>query len=116
MRPLNAESGFVVRYGRHEISNNLLFWLLQSVGWLAYGLMGLGYALAGESALQASFDVVMLVVTGYALTLVYRYLLRRWRRRRNPPLQLAGRVLALTSRQCLDFFVSLCFINKSDVL
>lgn len=96
VRPLNTESSFVVRYGRHEISNNLLFWLLQSVGWLAYGLMGLGYALAGESALQASFDVVVLVVTGYALTLVYRYLLRRWRRRRTPPLQLAGRVLALT--------------------
>ena len=96
MRSLNAEPSSVVRYGRHEISNNLLFWLLQSVGWLAYGLMGLGYALAGESALQASFDVVILVVTGYALTLVYRYLLRRWRRRRTPPLPLARRVLALT--------------------
>lgn len=96
MRPSSAEPGCVVRYGRYEISHNFLFWLLQSVGWFAYGLMSLGYALAGESNLQASFDVGMLVVTGYALTLIYRYLLRRWRRRRTPPLQLAARVLALT--------------------
>jgi two-component system, LytTR family, sensor kinase len=96
VRSPNAEPGLVVRYGGFEISHNVLFWPLQSVGWLAYGLMGLGYALARESSLQASFDVVMLVVTGYALTLVYRYLFRRWRRRRTPPLQLAARVIALT--------------------
>lgn len=96
MRSFSAEPRFVVRYGRYEISHNFLFWVLQSVGWLAYGLMALGYALAGETSLQASFDVVMLVVTGYALTLGYRYLFQHWRRRRTPPLGLAARVLALT--------------------
>jgi len=96
VRSPNAEPGFVVRYGKYEISHHFLFWPLQSVGWLAYGLMGLGYALARESPLQAGFDVVMLVVTGYSVTLMYRYLFRRWRRRRTPPLQLAARVIVLT--------------------
>ncbi|HEY6516752.1 MAG TPA: histidine kinase [Steroidobacteraceae bacterium] len=96
MRAPGAEPSFVVRYGRYEISHHLLFWPLQSVGWFAYGLMALGFALARETWLQASFDVVELIVTGYALTLVYRYLFRRWRRRATPPLQLAARIMALT--------------------
>jgi two-component system, LytTR family, sensor kinase len=90
-----AEPGFVVRYGSREISHNVLFWPLQSVGWLLYGLMTLGYALARESRPQAIFDVVALVVTGYVLTLLYRHLFRRWRRTHIPPLQLAALVIAL---------------------
>lgn len=96
MRPPGPEPGFIVRWGRFEISHNFLFWLLQSVGWIAYGLMGLGYALAGETLLQAIFDVSVLVVTGYALTIAYRYLLRAWRHRHTPPARLAAYVLALT--------------------
>ena len=96
VRSPGAEPGFIVRWGTLEISHNFLFWLLQSVGWVAYGLMSLGYALAAESALHACFDVTVLVVTGYALTIAYRYLFRRWRRRGTPPLPLAARVLALT--------------------
>lgn len=95
VRSPSAEPGFVVRYGRHEISHNFLFWLLQSVGWFAYGLMALGYALARETSLQARFEVIKLVVTGYALTLIYRYVFRSWRRRRTPPLRLAAQVVAL---------------------
>jgi len=49
----SAQPGFVLRWGEHEISHNLLYWLLQSVGWLLYGLMMLGYALAHESTAQA---------------------------------------------------------------
>jgi two-component system, LytTR family, sensor kinase len=90
------ERGFVVRFGGYGISHDLLFWPLQSVGWLLYGLMSLGYVLARESAPQAVFDVVVLVVTGYALTLVYRQLFRRWRHRYIEPLGLAARVLAVT--------------------
>jgi hypothetical protein len=44
-----AEPGFVVRYGGRGISHHILFWPLQSVGWLVYGLMMLGYALTRES-------------------------------------------------------------------
>lgn len=96
VRSSTAEPSFVVRYRGRDISHNFLFWPLQSVGWLAYGLMSLGYALARESSLQARFDVLVLVGTGYAITLVYRYLFRRWRRRHTPPVQLAVRVVALT--------------------
>jgi signal transduction histidine kinase len=94
-RSSTAEADLVFRYGAREISHNLLFWPLQLVGWLGWGLMVLGYARARESPLQATFDVVMLVVTGCALTLIYRYLFRRWRRRHTPPLWLAIQVVAL---------------------
>lgn len=90
------EPGFVVQYGGYEISHNLLFWPLQSVGWLLYGLMTLGYVLARESRPQAIFDVVELVVTGYVLTLSYRHLFQRWRRKHIAPLRLAALVITLT--------------------
>lgn len=96
-RSAAAEPAFVIRYGGREISHNLLFWPLQSIGWLLYGLMMFGYFLARESRLQAIFDVAQLVVTGYALTLTYRHLFRRWRRRHTPPLRLAALVVALTA-------------------
>lgn len=112
MRSPSAEPSFVVRYGRHEISHNFLFWLLQSVGWLAYGLVGLGNALAAESVAQASLDVVMLVVTGYALTLLYRHLFRHWRRRHTSPMQLAGCVLALTIAAIPFWYESQVLISK----
>lgn len=96
MRSPGAEPAFVVHLGKHGISHNFLFWLLQSLGWLAYGLIGLGYGLAAESSLQAAFDAVVYVLTGYVLTLAYRHLFRRWRGRRTRPVQLAARVLALT--------------------
>jgi two-component system, LytTR family, sensor kinase len=95
VRPSTAEACFV-RYGGREISHNALFWLLQSVGWAAYGLTTLGYVLGRESSLQAAFDVATLAVTGWTVTLIYRHLLRRWQRRRTPPLRLAARVVALT--------------------
>ncbi|MGH8201153.1 MAG: sensor histidine kinase [Steroidobacteraceae bacterium] len=112
MRSPSAEPGFVVRLGKHEISHDFLFWLLQSLGWLAYGLVGLGYALAGESSLQATFDVVVLVLTGYALTLAYRHLFQRWRRRLTPPTQLAARLLALTIVAIPSWYESQVLIDK----
>ncbi len=95
-RSPTAEPGFVVRYGGREISHNFLFWPLQSAGWVLYGFMMLGYALAHESLPQAIFDLVLLVGTGFALTLMYRYLFRRWRRLQTPPLRLAALVVALS--------------------
>jgi two-component system, LytTR family, sensor kinase len=95
-RSSTAEPGFVVRYWGRDISHNFLFWPLQSVGWLLYGLMMLGYELAHESQQQALFDIVELMITGYALTLIYRHLFRRWRRQHIPPLQLGALVVALS--------------------
>jgi two-component system, LytTR family, sensor kinase len=90
-----VESDFLVRWVGHEISHHLLFWPLQAVGWLVYGIMMLGYALAHESQTQAIFDVVLLLATGYALTLGYRVLFRRWRRQRMPPFRLTVLVVVL---------------------
>jgi len=68
---------------------------LQTGGWAAFGLMMFGYALARESPLQAIFDVLILVATGFALTTLYGRLYARWRRRAMPPIRLAVLVLLL---------------------
>jgi two-component system, LytTR family, sensor kinase len=59
--------------------------------------MMFGYALARESPLQAIFDVLILVATGFGLTTLYRLLYRRWRRQAVPPIRLATLVLLLAA-------------------
>jgi two-component system LytT family sensor kinase len=89
--------GWLVWPSGRQVSHRLLFWLLQAAGWLAFGLMMFGYALARESTLQAVFDVLILISTGFALTSLYRLLYRRWRRRGVPPLRLSAYVLLLAA-------------------
>jgi hypothetical protein len=78
------------------ISHNTLFWLLQTAGWTAFGLMMFGYGLAREPVRPAIFDTLQLAVTGLALTSVYRYAYRWWRRRHVPPLALAFWIVLFT--------------------
>jgi signal transduction histidine kinase len=79
------------------VSHRSLFWLLQTGGWIAFGLMMFGYALARESPPQAVFDVLILIGTGFALTILYRHLFSRWRRRSVPPIRLSIYVLLLAA-------------------
>src|ERR1700691_888223 len=79
-----------------KLSHDVLFWLLQTGGWAAFGLMMFGYALARESPLQAIFDVLFLIATGFGLTTLYRHLYHRWRLRGTPPIRLSAYVLALS--------------------
>jgi len=85
----------LVRFFGRAISHGALFWLLQFGGWSVFGLMMFGYALARERVGAAILDVAELVVTGVALTSLYRYAYRRWRRRRVPLLSLALRIVLL---------------------
>jgi signal transduction histidine kinase len=87
--------GWLVWPSGRQLSHRALFWTLQSGGWLAFGLMMFGYALARESPLQAVFDVLILLATGFGLTALFRLLYRRWRRRALAPLRLSAYVLLL---------------------
>jgi len=89
--------GWLVWPSGRQVSHRFLFWLLQAGGWIAFGLMMFGYALARESPLQAVFDVLILIGTGFALTIFYRYLYGRWRRRGVSPLRLSIYVLLLAA-------------------
>lgn len=55
-----------------RLSRTLGFWLLQAAGWAAFALMMLGYALVSERPQQAIFYVLLLVLTGFGLTTLYR--------------------------------------------
>jgi two-component system LytT family sensor kinase len=65
---------------RRPLSHNALFWLLQTGGWIAVGVVVFGFELAKETRTQAVFDVILFVITGFLLTSLYRYPYRRWRR------------------------------------
>jgi two-component system, LytTR family, sensor kinase len=88
--------GWLIWPSGRQLSHTVLFWLLQSAGWLAFGLMMLGYALAREGALPAVFDVLILIGTGFGLTTLYGLLYARWRRRGVAPLRLSLYVLVLS--------------------
>ncbi|HEV7986061.1 MAG TPA: histidine kinase [Steroidobacteraceae bacterium] len=89
--------GWLIWPSGRQLSHKLLFWLLQTGGWLAFGLMMFGYALARESALQAFFDVLILIATGFGLTALYRQLYGYWRRRGVAPIRLSLYVLLLSA-------------------
>jgi two-component system, LytTR family, sensor kinase len=96
VRVSEMKPGWFIWPSGRQLSHNGLFWLLQIAGWSAFGLMMFGYALARENMTQAVFDVLLLVITGVALTTAYRYLYRYLRRREFAPLWLAVLVLVLS--------------------
>jgi two-component system, LytTR family, sensor kinase len=87
--------GWLVWPSGRRLSRALGFWLLQGAGWSAFALMMFGYALASERPQQAIFDVLLLVLTGFGLTTLYRYFYRRWRHQDAAPIRLAVLVPAL---------------------
>ena len=108
--------GWLVWPSGRQLSHNVLFWLLQAGGWAAFGLMMFGYALARESPLQAIFDVLILIATGFGLTTLYRHLYHRWRLRGTPPIRLSAYVLALSVLGAPAWYepqVLLCWIAAS---
>lgn len=73
-----------LRSGAH-LSPGTLFWPLQALGWLVFGLMMLGYELIWQSLVPAVVDDLVLIFTGLALTTGFRFLYRNRRRHRASP-------------------------------
>ncbi len=73
-----------------------LFWALQCGGWLAYGVAMFGWGLDYFNPRDALVNKAFLIVTGFAVTLVFRALYRRARARSRSPFTSAW-VVFLTS-------------------
>jgi two-component sensor histidine kinase len=73
-----------------------LFWLLQTVGWIAFGVVMYIWGLAYWSAFDAFVNKALLVVLGVALTLVLRRIYRRAAARR-PSAAATGALLVACS-------------------
>jgi two-component system LytT family sensor kinase len=78
--------GALVLGSGRQVSHNTLFWSLQTVGWIVYGLMMLGYGLSQESPHDAVIGDAVMVATGIGLTCAIRLLYRWYRHRRVSPL------------------------------
>jgi two-component system, LytTR family, sensor kinase len=66
------------------VSHHALFWVLQTAGWAVLSVVTLGLMFRNEPPQVAVFDVVIFTATGFALTSLFRYPYRRWRRLQTP--------------------------------
>ncbi len=73
-----------------------LFWTLQAGGWLAFGILMFGWALAYWPIGTAFLNKVLLVVIGLLISLGFRAVYGRLRERACPPLQLGFVVLGMS--------------------
>jgi len=74
----------------------LLFWALQTGGWLVYGLAMFGWGLDYLNAREALVSKTLLVVIGFVLTLVFRSAYRRARKKAMAPLSSAALVILVS--------------------
>ncbi len=107
-RPGSLEFGS----GRH-LSHDTLFWSLQLGGWLVFGLMMLGYELAWQKPGDAAIGDIVLVVTGVALTCVFRLVYRWCRRMAVSPVVVIGAGIALAVAGSPVWFLSQRLINRT---
>jgi two-component system, LytTR family, sensor kinase len=72
--------GWLVLRSGAQLSHGTLFWMLQSTGWLLFGLMMLGYELIWQKLVPAIVDDALSVTVGFVLTTGFRALYRGCRR------------------------------------
>jgi signal transduction histidine kinase len=87
--------GMTVLLDRH-LSAAPLFWALQTGGWLAFGVLMFGWALAYWPIGAAFLNKTLLVVIGFWISLGFRAVYRRLRNRAWLPLQLGLVVLSMS--------------------
>ena len=73
-----------------------LFWILQCGGWLAFGVAMFAWGLDYFNPRDALVSKALLVVTGFAVTLILRSLYRRARARSRSPLASALLIFSLS--------------------
>ncbi len=89
--------GWLMLASGRRLSRDAVFWILQVSGWLSFGLMMLGYELAWQSAGSAVVGDAALVVSGVALSSLYRLLYRRLRRDGVSPIVMIAVSVVLTA-------------------
>ncbi len=73
-----------------------LFWILQCGGWLAFGVAMFAWGLDYFNTRDAFVNKALLVITGFAVTLILRSLYRRVRARSRTPLASALLIFSLS--------------------
>jgi two-component system, LytTR family, sensor kinase len=73
-----------------------LFWILQCAGWLAFGVAMFAWGLDYFNPRDAFVNKALLVITGFAVTLILRSLYRRARARSRTPLASALMIFSLS--------------------
>jgi hypothetical protein len=90
MRASVKRPGWLLLSSGKRVSHNALFWILQIGGWLAFGVMMLGYGLAMGDGDMAAKAASALILSGICLTTAYRYFLGWLRRSPTAPVPLIG--------------------------
>lgn len=72
-----------------QFRTSRLFWILQCGGWLAFGVAMFAWGLDYFNPRDALVNKVLLVITGFGVTLVFRQIYRGVRRRSHPSLAIA---------------------------
>ncbi len=91
--PSTFESHFTS--GRLPVGKTALFWILQSIGWLAFGIAMFIWGLEHWNLVDALANKILLIFTGFLLTLALRVLYRSARKWRLP--HIGSAVLVLIS-------------------
>jgi two-component system, LytTR family, sensor kinase len=102
----------ILESGRH-VSHDMVFWSLQAVGWILFGLMMLGYALAWESPRTAVIGGAVTVGTGIALSSAFRLLFRWYRRRAVSPMKTIGSGIALAIAGSPAWFLLQILVSRA---
>lgn len=89
-----GDNGFLVPMKGIFRSKNQAFWMFQTGGWLAYGLIRLFNALARGDTIKFASTAAILMVTGFLLSLLLRSI---YRRVRSAPLPV---ILSVVATSC----------------
>jgi two-component system, LytTR family, sensor kinase len=91
-----AESAGSLSIWGNPFRTTSLFWILQCGGWLAFGVAMFGWGLDYFNPRDAFVHKALLVITGFALTLILRSVYRRFRARSRTPLASALLIFSLS--------------------
>ena len=95
-RQAKAESTGSLSILGSQFRNIPLFWILQCGGWLAFGVAMFAWGLDYFNPRDAFVNETLLVITGFAVTLILRSLYRRARARIRTPLVSALLIFSLS--------------------
>ncbi len=93
---VKAESAGSLSIRGSQFRTTSLFWILQCGGWLAFGVAMFAWGLHYFNARDAFVNKALLVMTGFAVTLILRSLYRRVRARSITPLASALLIFSLS--------------------
>jgi two-component system, LytTR family, sensor kinase len=96
--PLQREAEGFFSFSAHDarVGRAALFWILQCCGWVAFGAAMFTWGLDFMSPRDALVNKSLLVLTGLMLTLFFRFLFRKMRKKYRSPIATIATLLAVS--------------------